>query len=134
MGKEFNDFWEELNRIDGKHAYKLIFYSKQDESFVNEKGTSKYKWKCGSWKDYWKANSKIEWPNKCCIKDCNQKAEDGGHVIDCDSNEKYILPICKIHNNCSFVDEFEIKDENYLVPNNTKLGIDSFIVEKQFKL
>lgn len=65
------------------------------------KGTGKEKCKCGAWINHWvEFSSSKSLPKICSVLDCNDKVEDGAHVIKCDSNDEnqYIVPFCHQHN------------------------------------
>ena len=60
----------------------------------NKKGTSERSCKCGSWKKHWENFSGIPFPIFCSVKDCNNDATLGAHIIGLDSKKEYIVPVC----------------------------------------
>lgn len=71
-----------------------------------------------SWREYWEVNKKRKF-SFCSCTTCSKDAEVGGHVKKVyGSNEWYIVPICTRHNNFSYTDSYEVKDEDLLRVNN----------------
>lgn len=84
----------------------------------NKRGTDGRKCKCGSWKQHWINYSNRNWPEKCSIVDCNNKAEEGAHIYNSKVSGEYIVPACCSCNNPNNEDEFELKPGTKLVSAN----------------
>jgi len=85
----------------------------------NVNGSSEYDPPRGysSWKEYWEARKYRSFSDCSCIT-CSKRAEVGGHVrMVYGSNEWYIVPICKDHNNPAFTDPYTVRDEDLLRVN-----------------
>jgi hypothetical protein len=76
----------------------------KDDFVANVIGSSAQK---GNWKKYWANYTDFEWPKKCSIYYCGNKATVGGHIYvkNIKSNKYYfILPICQSCNKCESMD------------------------------
>ena len=70
-----------------------------------------------SWKEYWEDKKKRLF-SKCSCISCSNKAEVGGHVTKVyGSGAWYIVPICIPHNNLSYTNSYEVKDDDLLPVN-----------------
>jgi len=76
----------------------------------NVPNTQDEKCKCGSWKSHWENTTKKEWPEQCCVEDCEESAADGAHVQHNEVTGEKIVPMCAAHNNASNKDEMCFKD------------------------
>jgi hypothetical protein len=86
------------------------------KGWKNKKGTSTRSCKCGSWKQHWINCSGKEWPEKCSVLGCNNRATLGAHIINTDVSGEYIVPAC---DSCNKLDsEFDLKGGISLVSAN----------------
>jgi len=77
------------------------------ENWKNKKGTANRSCNCGSWKQHWINNSSKSWPSKCTVKDCENSATLGAHIINSSVSGEKIVPACDFCNKLS--DEFDLK-------------------------
>ncbi len=83
---------------------KEIIRLDEDDLVANVIGSSSQK---GNWKTYWINYTGFEWPEKCRIHKCRNKATVGGHmyVKHIKSNKNYwILPLCQACNKSAKID------------------------------
>lgn len=73
----------------------------------NKSGTSDRDCTCGTWKDHWIAFSGKEWPEKCSVFGCDNKATLGAHVFHADVTGERIVPMCSSCNRINV--EFNLK-------------------------
>jgi hypothetical protein len=71
---------------------------------------------CGSWIHHWENGSGRK-KGFCCVIDCQNKADRGGHIQRkvIGDDRWYIIPICAKHNN-QFGKELDIYDGTSLIP------------------
>ena len=86
------------------------------DGWKNKKGTSNRSCKCGTWKQHWINNSLEPWPDKCSIKNCNNSATLGAHIINSKVEGEKIVPACDSCNKLS--GEFSLKGGITLVSAN----------------
>lgn len=69
-----------------------------------------------SWKQYWTSKAPKNWPEKCQIYSCGNRAKDGAHVnIYGMEDEVYIIPMCKPHNRPSNTEWFNVNSQTVAV-------------------
>ena len=82
----------------------------------NKKGTAERFCRCGSWKNHWMNNSGKAWPFCCSVAGCINRADVGAHIINSESREEWIVPMCRDCNQRT--DEFVLSIETILVSAN----------------
>ena len=90
---------EDRDRAEGETS-KLY----KEDFVANVIGSSAQK---GNWKKYWVNYTGFEWPKKCRIHKCRNKAIVGGHIYvkNIKTNKIYfILPICQTCNKSKSMD------------------------------
>lgn len=87
------------------------------ESWKHKQGTGDRECKCGTWKQHWINISGEEWPKTCSIKNCNNPAIDGAHVINDNETGEWIVPTCRSCNDKKN-DVFDLRGGIKLVPAN----------------
>lgn len=81
-----------------EHKIVTSFKSTGFECITNANGTSIFQDRnCGSWIQHWKDYGGNTDTPLCCVSSCNEEGTEGAHVT-IDSQEKYIVPMCKSHN------------------------------------
>ncbi len=89
----------------------------------NINGTSKNKLSNKSWIQLWREYTKSS-RTTCCVIGCSKEIEVGAHVQIKDkrcSNEWYIAPFCKEHNNYNKTEEMFIDSRVTLIPANKQI-------------
>ena len=84
---------EKLEADSFKKPHVWILRGKDCKGWKNVPDSGKYRWKYGSWKDYWEEYSPEEWPLQCRMKSCTDCAEDGAHIFQ-KNGKQYIIPMC----------------------------------------
>lgn len=97
----------------------IISVDEYKGTWKNKNGTSDRECACGSWIKHWEKISKRDFPTKCSVKGCNEKASLGAHVISNSVSGEWIAPLCASCNKRS--DEFSLKPGTILVSANKKL-------------
>lgn len=77
------------------------------EKWKNKNGTSGRSCNCGSWKLHWLNSTGESWPTKCSVKNCNNAAILGAHIINSDVTGERIVPACSSCNQLG--GEFDLK-------------------------
>jgi len=92
-----------------------ILYGWQNKSGTGYRETCR----CGSWKNHWlRYSGSSIWPYYCCVSNCLNKAEDGGHAINTYQPGEWIIPLCKEHNNPYFLSMYSIKPNTFIASAN----------------
>jgi len=87
-----------------------------NSKWKNKNGTADRSCRCGSWKNHWLNNSGKQWPFFCSVAGCMRKPEVGAHVINSESREEWIVPMCTECNQRT--DEFSLSLDTTPVPAN----------------
>jgi hypothetical protein len=73
----------------------------------NKNGTTDRDCPCKTWKQHWINFSNKVWPEKCSVKDCENEATLGAHVINDGAEGERIAPLCDSCN--KLTDSFTLK-------------------------
>jgi hypothetical protein len=84
----------------------------------NKGGTADRSCKCGSWKQHWLYGTKKDWPGKCFVEGCTNKAEVGAHIHNPNVKGEYIAPFCTSCNAKGTESIFTLKDVSMLFSAN----------------
>ena len=78
---------ESLKELVDAEPEVLVLTGDDCKGWRNVPKSGKYKWKYGTWKEYWEKYSHKKFADYCSIKYCTDCAEDGAHMFQKDGKQ-----------------------------------------------